>query len=96
MTFDKMACEEFYNDPVSIQLALGSQEGETTTFISPNLLIVALHVNGVLVKSVGAVVKAEQIEMNNVKVTTAKEEIFYELGPKVKWMDMEEGYREQR
>lgn len=94
MVFDKQSCEEFYNDPVSIQLALGSQEGETTTFISPNMLIVALHVNGVLVKSIGAIVKAEQIEMNNVKVTTAKEILFYALGPNVKWMDMEEGYRE--
>jgi hypothetical protein len=93
--FDKMGCEEFYKDPVSIQLALGVQ-GETTTFISPNLLIVALHVDGVLVKSIGTTVKAEQVEMNCVKVTCGDEETFYELGTHVRWMDMEEGYREVR
>lgn len=91
MSYDKASCEEFYTDPQTLQLAMGSRKGKTTTFISPNLFIVALEVNGVMVKSVGAVVKAEIIEMNCVKVVTSKgEELFYELGEDVRWMEVGE------
>lgn len=89
----KLGCEEFYNDPDNIQLALGSREGKITTFISENLFMVALEVNGVLVKTVGTVVKAEQIEMDMVKVTTRNGDKFYQLGEDVKWMEL--GNRER-
>lgn len=85
---DEVGCEEFYTDPDTMHLALGSQKGKVTTFISENLFMVALEVDGKLVKTVGTVVKAEQIEMNMVKVTTKKGEKFYELGEDVKWMEL--------
>lgn len=91
MSYDKQSCEEFYTDPASLHLALGSQQGQMKTFISQNLFIVSLERGGVLVRTIGAVVKAEPIEMNCVKVTSASgKEHFYELGEDVIWMELGE------
>lgn len=62
-------------------------EGSATAFITPNLLIVAQHEDGVLTQTVGTTVKAEPIELDHIKVTKEGQEFFYELGENVKWME---------
>lgn len=57
------------------------------TFLSEGLIIIADVQDGQIVKTVGEVVKAEQIEMNVVKVTARSgKEQFLELGDNVRWI----------
>lgn len=82
-------CEEVYHNQEAILAMRDSFPGETVTFISPNMLIVANIIDGKLVRSTGITVKAEQVELNHVKVTKGDEVKFYELGETVRWMEVE-------
>lgn len=57
------------------------------TFLSEGLIIIADVQDGQIVKTIGEAVKAEQIEMNVVKVTARSgKEQFLELGDNVRWI----------
>lgn len=57
------------------------------TFLSEGLIIIADVQDGQVVKTIGKAVKAEQVEMNVVKVTARSgEEQYLELGDNVRWM----------
>lgn len=83
-----------YNDGVQLSMDLGLDMQveelamEPTLLISPNLLIVGFVRNGRLLRSAGTTVKAEQIELDFVKITKPGEKAFYvKLGPNVRWME---------
>lgn len=80
MYFDEIGCEEVYSQ---------IPKRENITIISSNMIVQASLIDGKMVNSIGAVVQAESVEMNCVKVTfpTGREE-FYELGDKVKWVEV--------
>jgi hypothetical protein len=83
-------CEEIYgHEAEELRLMGGTFPGETVTFISPNMLIKANVINGQLVRAAGTVVKAEQVELNHVKVTKGEEVMFFELSETVRWMEVE-------
>jgi ribosomal protein L9 len=53
------------------------------------MLIVARVRDGKLFGAVGTTVKAEAIEMNTIKVEKKGETLYYELGDKIKWLELE-------
>lgn len=95
----KIHCEEFYKEPVQLELALGLEEEQSNNndsevtrmlFISPNMLIEAQVKDGKLVRSVGTLVTAEQIELDHVKVTYRDgRTAFFELGENIRWMEVD-------
>ena len=101
--FDKMQCEEYYKEPVQLSLPLefddevaadkerkDKDDIERMLFISENMLIEAQIKNGQLVRTIGTVVKAEQIELNYVKITFRDgRTVFLQLSENVRWVDME-------
>lgn len=86
---DKVQCEEIGGMEEQLTFDLSPYEGDIMTFISENLLIEAQVSQGLLKGAKGYIVKAEQVEMNNVKVTFKDKVIFYELNPRVRWMEVE-------
>lgn len=65
------------------------QLGNAVIFLAPGLLLVAEHQDGQLVRSMGTTCKVEQIEMNHVKVTKGDAEAYYEIGDKVRWLEVQ-------
>jgi ribosomal protein L9 len=88
MVFDKVQCEEFYPEDKHVNI-VNRKFDDTMTFISSNMLIVARVRDGKLFGAVGTTVKAEAIEMNTIKVEKKGETLYYELGDKIKWLELE-------
>lgn len=65
-------------------------EIETVTLLTPNKILMATKVNGRLVHVNGVKADVEQIELDMVKATRGGQEIFIELGPRIRWLDEEE------
>lgn len=63
----------------------------TYTFISEGIMIVAQMEDGKVISSSGTVVKAEQIELDHVKVTRGDIVEYIELSDKVRWMSEDGG-----
>ena len=103
--FDKMQCEEYYKEHTQLSLLLefndeaaadeeqsNNSNSEVTRMllISPNMLIEAQVKDGKLVRSIGALVTAEQIELNHVKVTYRDgSTAFFKLDENVRWMEVD-------
>lgn len=56
------------------------------TFLTENLLMIAELQEGELISSQGCTVKAEQVELNHVKVIRGDKEEYIQLSDKVRWM----------
>lgn len=88
MDFEKVGCEEFYNDGEQLNFDMELDLAEPVLLLSPNLLMVAYVRNGRLIRTVGTTIKAEQIEMDYVKITKHGEDPFFvKIGPNVRWME---------
>jgi hypothetical protein len=86
-----MQSEPFSQKDPFVQIPKEMLEGtEHITMISHNMIVHGEVVNGVLTKTAGKSVQAESIEMNTIKVLFADGHVeFYELGDKVKWIEVE-------
>lgn len=60
---------------------------EKTVFITPGLFIMAIYKDGNLIRTLGTTVKAELVEMNNVKIEKDGHVEFMELSKDVKWLE---------
>ena len=88
MNMEHISCEEFYNGPNMEEIRAEILKNRTV-FISSNMMIFADVKDGQLRGAIGYRVKAESVEMNNVKVERNGEVEFFELGDKIRWMELE-------
>jgi len=90
MSFDEnIHCEEVYGPSSDDLMAqhLNEVEKKKVLFISPNLLILATVEDGKLTGAIGEKVKAEQIEMDYVKIEKGDQRLFVKLSDGVRWME---------
>lgn len=62
---------------------------DKVTFITPGLFIMAIYKDGELIRTLGTTVKAEQVEMNHVKIEKNGHVEFLELSNEVRWLEEE-------
>lgn len=83
MTFqENPQSEEMYNEN-------NHHEIKKVTLVSEGLMLVGVEIDGEFIGAVGTTVKAESVEMNNVKVQKGNEVMFLELGENVRWIGRE-------
>jgi hypothetical protein len=74
---------------MSIEITGTDLASDVTILISSNLLVVGIEEEGKLVSSKGMSVRATSVEMNFVMVEKDDETTFFELGDRIRWMEVE-------